>query len=171
MVVAQLILTLVATLLAIQSGIWKDKKPTKGFWIAVVAFAALSVGLIAYVQKSNENSELRKMASAEIRNEITAITESSELKALFAQRGASQDYTLIAALHKRIQIGKEDLNAAANRHIGHLEIQEREKLIKFISALSVIDEFLQDGYSDLTGSGARLKLRQARDDGLFDLCK
>lgn len=169
MEVTQLILTLIAALLAIQSGIWKNKKPTKGLWIALVAIASMVVGVIAIMQKSNERSELRDMARTEIRKEVIAISDSSELKKLFSQRGASQDQILIAALHKRIQIGKEDLNAAANRHIGYLEIKERKMLIDLISTLSIVDELLQDGYSDLTGSGARIKLYNARKDGLFDL--
>ncbi len=169
--VAQLFLTFVAALLATKSGIWKDGKPTKEFWIVVVATASMVVGLIAIVQNFNKGSELRKMARAEIHNEVIAISESPELKNLFALRDASQDQALVSALHKRIRIGKEDLNAAANRQIVHLEIEEREMLIKLISTLSIIDEFLQDGYSDLTGSGARIRLYKARKDGLFDLCK
>ena len=170
--ITQLILVLAAALLAIESGVWKNKRPTRAFWIASVACLSFVFGCYGLWHKQRENQQLRELARDELRPKIVAITESDEVKNLFKYRGASQDVALVTALHKRIKSGREDLNVAANRHIGNLSIDERAKLIWFISALATIDEFMERyGYTDLIGSGARLKMMQARDKGVFDLLK
>ncbi|HIE82654.1 MAG TPA: hypothetical protein EYQ00_01865, partial [Dehalococcoidia bacterium] len=111
--ILQLLLALAAAIIAFGSGVWENSRPTRAFWVTLVAFMSFTCGGFNQLQQSVEVNPLQEFARDEVRKEIVAITTSYEVVDLLSMQDATQDIKFIASLHSRIKNGKAKLSTAA----------------------------------------------------------